>query len=278
MTGHHDHSAVGLTGTTVLVAALAAGAALYVAAVWRAGRRGRPWPSGRTTLWLIGVVVAAAPLAGPLADWADADFRIHMIGHVLSGMVAPLLMVLAAPVTLALRALSTDRARGLVRLLRSRPVLLLTHPVVAAVLSVGSLYVLYRADLYQASMQQPLLHLAVHAHVLLAGALFTFSLIGPDPAPHRARLTVRATVLVLAVAAHNVLAKLLYADPPAGVAADQAMTAAQVMYYAGAPIEIALFVLLGREWLVRDGRERSRRGGRHPVPATAPNEPLGDCA
>ena len=41
MTGHHDHSDVGLTGTTVLVAAFA-GAALYVAAGWRAGRRGRP--------------------------------------------------------------------------------------------------------------------------------------------------------------------------------------------------------------------------------------------
>ncbi|GAA1318823.1 cytochrome c oxidase assembly protein [Pseudonocardia xinjiangensis] len=275
MTGHHGHTTVGLGGASVLVVALAAGAALYVGGGWRAGRRGRQWPVGRTVLFLIGVAVATAPLAGPLADRAATDFRFHMVGHVLSGMAAPLLIVSAAPVTLALRALPAEWARTLTRLLRSRPFVVLTHPVVAATLSVGGLYVLYRTGLYEASMQQPLLHLVVHAHVLLAGLLVTFSLVGPDPAPHRAGLAVRAAVLVLAVAAHNVLAKLVYADPPAGVAADQAMTAAQVMYYAGAPIEIALFVLLGREWLARDGRERSRGCG-HPAQTAALDEPVGD--
>jgi hypothetical protein len=46
------------------------------------------------------------------------------------------------------------------------------------------------------------------------------------------------------------------------------------MYYAGAPIEIALFVLLGREWLARDGRECSRGIG-HPAQKAGPDELVG---
>jgi putative membrane protein len=258
MSGHQDHSAAALGGTMILAAALVAGAILYLLAVQRIRRRNQPWPARRTGLWLLGLVAAAAPLAGPIAEQAHADFRTHMIGHVLLGMLAPLLMVLAAPVTLALRALPVNRARVLARALRSSPVVILTHPVTAALLSIGGLWLLYRTGLYNASTQEPLLRVAVHAHVLLAGYLFTFSLVGPDPAPHRPGLGVRAGVLVLAVAAHNILAKLLYAEPPAGVAPDQAATAAQIMYYAGAPIELALFILVGMEWLARDRRDQTR--------------------
>jgi putative membrane protein len=129
---------------------------------------------------------------------------------------------------------------------------------VAAVLDVGSLWVLYRTGLYAASMDSEVVHVLVHAHVLLAGYLFTVALVGPDPAVHRPGLPVRGTVLVLAVAAHDILAKTLYAVPPAGVAPDQAATAAQLMYYGGAPVEIALFVLLGAEWF----RAQEHRGAR----------------
>ena len=60
-----------------------------------------------------------------------------------------------------------------------------THPVVTAVLTVGGLWVLYRTGLYAASMRHPTVLLLVHVHVFLAGWLFTHSLVGPDPAPHR---------------------------------------------------------------------------------------------
>jgi putative membrane protein len=140
--------------------------------------------------------------------------------------------------------------------LRSAPLAVLSSPVVAAVLSVGGLWLLYRTDLHAAAAHRPLLGLAVQVHVLLAGYLLAAALVGPDPMPHRPRLAVRAAVLVLAVAAHNVLAKALVAVPPAGVGEAEALTGAQLMYYLGAPVEIALFVLLGREWAVRDRRSR----------------------
>jgi putative membrane protein len=234
------------------VALLAVAAVLgYAALTGLAHRRGRGWQAWRAACWAAGVTVATAAALGPVAD--HIDFRAHMIGHVLLGMLAPLLLVLAAPVTLALRALPVATARRISAVLRSRVVAAATHPVVTAVLTVGGLWVLYRTDLYAASMRHPTLLLLVHVHVFLAGWLFTYSLVGPDPAPHRAGLPVRAAVLVLAVAAHDVLAKTLFAHPPAGVDADGAAVGAQVMYYGGAPVEIALFVLLGAEWFRRQG-------------------------
>ncbi|MET0191623.1 MAG: cytochrome c oxidase assembly protein [Pseudonocardia sediminis] len=241
-------------GFTVAVSVIALLAlAGYAAGLWAARDRGH-WPVRRTASWVAGVAAATAAVAGPLADGAHDDFRLHMVAHVLLGMAAPLLLVLAAPVTLGLRALPVRAARGLSGVLRSVPARVLTYPVVAATLAVGGLWLLYRTGLYAAMRHDPLLHVLVHAHVFAAGCLFTVSITGPDPAPHRPSPAVRAAVLVAAVAAHDVLTKMIYAYPPAGVGADEAEAAAQLMYYGGAPVEIALAVLLCREWL------RTRRG------------------
>jgi len=203
--------------------------------------------------WLLGIGTAVAGVAVWSLGGAH-DLRLHVVGHLLLGMVAPLLLATAAPVTLALRALPREHARTLGRLLRRRPLAVLTHPVVAALLDVGGLWLMYRTALL--SEVSPLL---LQAHMLLAGYLFAGALIGPDPAPHRPGLVVRAGVLVAAVAAHDVLAKLLYATPPPGVPVAQAEAAGLLMYYGAAPVHVALFVLLGREWLAEQRRARARR-------------------
>jgi putative membrane protein len=240
-----------------MTVAVLAAVALHGLLVHRVRRRGRSWPAWRSACWVAGAV-AAGVAAGPVADAAHMDFRAHMVGHVLLGMLAPLLLVLSAPATLLLRALPLTAARQVSRVLRSRVLTVVAHPVVAAALNVGGLWLLYRTGLFHAAMHDPLPHALVHLHVLLAGCLFTYAIAGPDPAPHRAGLPLRAAVLVLAVAAHNVLAKTLYAAPPDGVDPDQAANGAQIMYYGGAPIEVALMVLLGLEWL-RTHRPAPRR-------------------
>jgi putative membrane protein len=248
VTHHHGHGLP--VPTAVLLGLLVIGALAYVGAA----RRG-PWPAGRTARWLLGIVAAAAGLVGPeVIATHQHDLRAHMAGHLLLGMAAPLLLVWGAPVTLALRTLPGRRARALSRLLRASPVAVATHPAVAGLLDTGGMWVLYRTDLYAAAAARPTLLALVHVHMLAAGYLFAFSLTGPDPAPHRAPLGVRAGVLILAVAAHDVLAKLLYAAAPA------TGDAAQLMYYAAAPVHVALFVLLGREWAAGQRRARRRAG------------------
>ncbi|GAA4693033.1 cytochrome c oxidase assembly protein [Pseudonocardia yuanmonensis] len=234
------HGLVGPVPVGLLAAVAAAG---YLAAVL-----GRPWPARRTASWLTGV--AGAAVGAPLT--VHPDLRVHVAGHLLLGMLAPLLLVRAAPVTLALRTLPVARARGLARALRSGPVRVLTHPVVAGLLDVGGLWVLLRTGLHATG--GPAAHALVAVHMLVAGTLFAASLVSPEPAPHRARLGVRAAVLVAAVAAHDVLARTVYADPPPGLPAEQARAGAELLYYGGLPVELALMVLLGAEWFARDRR------------------------
>jgi putative membrane protein len=75
-------------------------------------------------------------------------------------------------------------------------------------------------------------------------------------------------VLVAAVAAHDVLAKLIYAAPPDGVAAAQAEAAGVLMHYGGTPVHVVLFVLLGREWAAAQ-RRAARRAPLRLGPAAA---------
>jgi cytochrome c oxidase assembly factor CtaG len=95
-------------------------------------------------------------------------------------------------------------------------------------------------------MAAPLL--LVHAHMLVAGYLFTAAIIGRDPAPHRPGHPVRAAVLVAFLAAHGILAKHVYAHPPHGVLPAQAQTGAQLMYYGGDALDLILIGIFCWQW------------------------------
>ncbi|UQU62557.1 cytochrome c oxidase assembly protein [Couchioplanes caeruleus] len=243
----------------VLSVLLLAAALGYLTGAVVVRRRGGWWPAERTISWIAGLVAAMAALVGPLADAAHHDFTAHMVGHLLLGMTAPLLLVLAAPLTLALRALPVARARTLSHLLASRPVRTLTHPVTAAVLNGGGLWLLYTTGLYGAMSDHAWIHVAVHLHVLAAGYLFTASVIGVDPAPHRPGRRTRAAVLIAFLAAHATLAKSVYGHPPAGVLPADARTGAELMYYGGDLIDLVLIYLFCRQWFqAADPARRNR--------------------
>lgn len=243
----HAHGGAGLATGDLLVA-LFAGAALLAYGLGVAVTRDRGWPAHRSAAWLLGVLAAALSVAGPLAERAHGDFVAHMVAHLLLGMLAPLLLVWAAPVTLALRALPVRTARRVPRVLGRWPVRVVTEPVVAAALNVGGVWLLYTTPLYAATHTSTPLHVAVHAHVFLAGWAFTIAIVSVDPLPHRRSYVHRAVVLVLATAGHAILAKLVYARPPLGVPTDQAETAGMLMYYGGDLVEVTLAVLLCARW------------------------------
>jgi len=205
----------------------------------------RPWNPWRTLCFAAGLLLLALAFLPPVVAYAHHDLRGHMVQHLLVGMLAPLGMVLGAPLTLAFRSLPVGSARQLTWLLRSRFFRVLGHPVTALVLNIGGMYVLYLTPLYSISQTNDLVHLAIHLHFLAAGYLFTWSLIGREPGPHRASFTLRLGVLFVSIAAHACLSKLLYAyewprlsepDP------QQVQQAAQLMYYGGDLAEVLLAI------------------------------------
>lgn len=248
MNNNHLHHGSGFAFDLFLALPFLLALIVYILAVALSNRRHRRWPLYRYTFWIFGVICAAAAVVGPLADRSHMDFTAHMIGHLLLGMLAPLFTVLAAPMTLLLRTLSTLRARRLSRALKSWPAGILTHPIVASFLNVGGLWILYTSDLYAAMQQNALLHIVVHIHVFLAGYLFTLSMIYIDPTPHRFSFIYRAIVLVISLAGHGILSKYIYAHPPEGVPAAQAETGGMLMYYGGDAIDLILIWIFCFQW------------------------------
>lgn len=235
-----------LLGPVVGVAA----AAGYLGAVQVSGRE---WPRRRTVSWLAGLLLAVIATVGPLAEAAHQLFAAHVVAHLVIAMAGPLLLVLAAPVTLALRSLPVGGARRLSRVLRSRVIRVLSEPGVAAAIDMGGLWGFYRTGIWTATHHHQAVHLATHTHMFLAGTLFTVAVVGVDPIAHRRSFGHRAVVVVLAAAAHGILAKTLYVQPPAGVSETAAQTGAVIMYYGGDLVELALLIVLCAAWY------RSRR-------------------
>lgn len=235
-------------GLDVVVVLVLLVAAIAHAAGLRAARSRSPWPRHRSLIFYLGLICAAAGLLGPIPVAAHSSFTAHMLGHLLLGMVAPVLLVRSAPVTLALRALPVHAARVLTRVLRSPGVRVVSHPITAGALNAGGLWLLYTTDLYQVMHVSPLAYAVVHLHIFAAGYLFTASLVGVDPDPHRASMPMRSAVLILFIAAHSALAKWLYAHPPQGVDTGDGRAGAQLMYYGGDAVDLAVLVLLFAGW------------------------------
>lgn len=208
----------------------------------------RKWPMYRTVLWWTGGICAVSAVAGPLAEQSHSDFQAHMLSHLLLGMLAPLLMAAAVPVTLLLRTLPVRYARRVAGILKSRPAGWLMDPGFTAVFNMGALWILYTTGLFAYMHTNSFIYMLIHLHVFLAGYLFTASIIQYEPSSHRPGYYYRSAVLILAIAAHGILSKFLYANPPAGVPANQAMDGAVLMYYGGDAVDLALIILFCLRW------------------------------
>ena len=183
--------------------------ALYIKGVVVLTKRGDKWPVGRTISFALAISAIDFATSGGLGVYALFSFEYHMIAHMVIGMIAPIGLVLSAPVTLALRTLPIGRTpeergvRGmLIALLHSRYAVILTNPISALALFDGSLFVLYFTDLFGNLMQSHAGHLFMNIHFLLAGFLFFHVIIGIDPNPKKIPYIVRIVVLFAAMSIH----------------------------------------------------------------------------
>ena len=193
----------------LMIGVLITAVALYIKGVVVLTRRGDKWPVGRTIAFALGISAIDYATSGGLGVYAKFSFEYHMIAHMLLGMVAPIGIVLGAPITLALRTLPQGRnpeergVRGtLIALLHSKPAGIFTNPVVILAIFDGSLFALYMTPLFGNMMQSHLGHLLMNVHFLLAGILFFHVIIGIDPNPRKVPYIVRIVILFAAMSIH----------------------------------------------------------------------------
>lgn len=193
----------------LIIGLLITAVALYIKGVVVLSRRGDKWPVGRTISFALGIAAIDFATSGGLGVYAMFSFQYHMIAHMVLGMIAPIGLVLGAPITLALRTLPQGRSseergvRGmLIAFLHSRYSVILTNPLTALALFDGSLFVLYFTDLFGNLMESHAGHLFMNIHFLLAGFLFFHVIIGIDPNPKKIPYIVRIVILFAAMSIH----------------------------------------------------------------------------
>ncbi|GAA5109450.1 cytochrome c oxidase assembly protein [Pseudonocardia adelaidensis] len=184
-------------------------AAVYLLGVRRLHRRGDRWVTGRTVAWLSGCVALLIATSSGIGRYGPAMFSVHMGQHMILNMLVPILLVLGAPVTLALRALPPAGRAGapgprewLLAAVHSPVARVLTHPLVTLALFVGSYYALYFSSLFPAALPEHWAHKVMNVHFLLVGLLFFWPIVGIDPAPRRLPPAARMGLVFASVPFH----------------------------------------------------------------------------
>ncbi|HEV8681349.1 MAG TPA: cytochrome c oxidase assembly protein [Actinomycetota bacterium] len=156
----------------------------------------RPVPRARTAAFVSGVAVVVFAVGSPLDAYAGALLSVHMVQHLLLTLVAAPLILLGRPLSLARRS---DRGRRTVpRMLRSPIAHALSHPILTWALYAIVLWGTHFTPVYQAALENDLVHVLEHAAYLAAALLFWFPVLGTEPSPWRLPYPARLLYLFLA--------------------------------------------------------------------------------
>ena len=187
-------------------------ATLYFAGVISVRRKGIHWSTLRTLSFTWGIVVLIWATNSNVSRYAMVSFSAHMISHMALSMLAPIFLVLGAPITLALRALPSahSEVRNVrawsVALLHSRYSRFITHPLLVLSLFTVGLYALYFTSAFSALMSSHTGHLLMEFHFLATGFLFAFLVIGVDPSPREIPHWMRLILILVAISIHSFFA------------------------------------------------------------------------
>ena len=260
--------------------------ALYIRGVIALARRGDKWPVGRTISFAIGISLLDYATSGGVGLYAHFSFQYHMIAHMILSMIAPIAIVLSAPITLALRTLPIGREKGerglrgaLLAALSSRATGIWTHPVVALAIFDGSLFALYFTPLFGELMSGHFGHMIMDLHFIAAGLLFFHVIVGIDPNPRKVHHLVRVVMLLAAMSIHAFFSvalmsannlidggyyQLLERPWATDLLSDQKSGAAIGWAMGEIPIVIALIATF-IQWVRSDAREAKRADRRSKV-------------
>jgi putative membrane protein len=221
--------------SVVPVLALVA-AVVYLVGVVRLRGQGVRWPWWRTASFVAGALSLFAVTGTWLNGYSMALFSVHMAQHMVLSLITPLLLLVGAPVTLALRVLPRGRGAAaapralLLEALHSRFARAVSSPLFTVPLFIASLYGVYFTPLFDALMGDPLGHQFMLAHFTVTGLLFFGPIVGADPWPRTVGYPGRMLELFLPVPFHAFFGVAImmagslvvetFAEPPAAWGVD----------------------------------------------------------
>src|SRR5580658_5388428 len=183
-----------VTGFTAILAVLYLWGALRV----RKRHPRRPWPLGRTVLFLLGLLVINLATQSGIGTYDDTLFWDHMIQHLLLLMVAPPLLVCGMPVTLLLHASRNPLHAWVIRIIRSKPVGWITWPAVGIVAYAAVIVGTHLTNFMNLVIEYDAVHEAEHVLYLVVGYLYFLPLIGKEPIRWKVSYPLRLFLLFIA--------------------------------------------------------------------------------
>jgi putative copper resistance protein D len=167
-------------------------ATAYCTAFARSRRGTFNHPVYRLVLFLAGVGVALVATVSPVAHLAGQLLWVDFTGYHLLTMIAPPLILLGAPLTLAFRVSGKHGRKRLRRLYRSKLVAALTFPVISWLLFAVVTYLWQFTSLTDEAVQNAPLRTLQQFTLLLVGVLFWTPALAADPLRWRLPYTLRA--------------------------------------------------------------------------------------
>ncbi|MDG4895439.1 cytochrome c oxidase assembly protein [Mesorhizobium sp. WSM4976] len=166
---------------TLPLAAIALIYALGAARLWRRSGRGRPERLRQALLFAAGWSGLTVALVSPIHALGERVFSAHMIEHELLMAVAAPLLVASCPGAALMWALPASLRRGTRSLTHGRTLqavwVLAARPLSATVLHGIAIWVWHIPALFEAALQQGVLHYAQHASFLGTALLFWWVLL-----------------------------------------------------------------------------------------------------
>jgi len=162
---------------------------LWIRAIRQVARvhPGNPIPRRRTVSLVAALALLLLALQSGLERYDTTLFSMHMIQHLILLFPVPILLLQAGPVTLLLRVASPRwRARAL-RVLQSRAVGVISHPLVGWTLLVAVMWGTHLSILFDAALEDPFIHDMEHMLYLSTALLFWAPIFSVDPIRHRLR-------------------------------------------------------------------------------------------
>lgn len=231
-----------------------------------------PVPVRRSVAFAAALTALAFALLSGIDRYDTMLFAVHMAQHLLVAMVAAPLIALSGPITLAMRLASpATRRRWILPVLHARLTRVLAFPVVAWVIFAGVMWVSHFSPLFDAALEDPLVHDVEHALFLGSGLLFWWPAVALDPAPWRMPHPARALYVLLQMPQNTFLAVVLLNAPtvlyphyatlqrawgPTALADQQA--AAGIMWLAGDAIFLVAVMAIVLGWMRAEARDTGR--------------------
>lgn len=174
----------------------------------------RTWPFRYSLSFGLGMAFLAFAYLGPFSSWAHYAFWPHMSQHIVVMMIAAPLIVMSNPITLLFLNLNRSGRKHVIAILRSRPAVFLSKPLVGGLIATTVLLGAHFAPIMNLNVVDHDFMMFIERPLFLGAALlFYYPIMSSDLIAHRPSATIRVLALGIIMIPETLLGIVIHFSP-----------------------------------------------------------------